>query len=57
MCLIILRHGKNGNHGDGSVLALLTSGSLIQGSQVSVHISGITAASGNFLTGCGNLTQ
>ena len=57
MGLIILRHGKNRNHGDGAVLALLTSGSLIQGSQVSVHISGITAASGNFLTRCGNLTQ
>ena len=57
MGLIILRHGKNRNHGDGAVLALLTSGSLIQGSQVSVHISRITAAARNFLTGCGNLTQ
>ena len=30
MGLIILRHGKDRNHGDGAVLALLTSGSLIQ---------------------------
>ena len=55
--LVILRHGQDRDHGDGTGLTLLASCSLIKGSQVGIHISGITAASGNFLTGCGDLTE
>ena len=57
MGLIILRHGKDRNHGDGAILALLTSCSLIQRSQIRIHISRIASTARNFFAGCGNLTK
>jgi hypothetical protein len=35
----IVRHGKNGNLGDGSVSALDTTGSLVDGGKIGVHVS------------------
>ena len=55
--LIILGHGEDGNQGDTAVFALLPSGTLIERSKVSVHITGISAAAGHFLSGGGDFTQ
>lgn len=35
----IVRHGENGDLGDGSVSALDSTSSLIDGGQVSVHVT------------------
>ena len=57
MGLIILGHGQDRDHGDASLLALLTSGTLIQRCQVSVHVTRISTATRNLFTGCRYLTQ
>ena len=55
--LIILRHGKDRDHSDRSVLSVLTACTLIHSSKVSIHITRISTTSRNFLTGCGYLTK
>ncbi len=57
MSLVVFGHGQNGNHGDGALLAQLTTGTLVHGSQVGVQIAGIAAAAGDFLLSSGDLTQ
>lgn len=47
----VIRHSENGDLGDGATPALHTAGSLIDGGQVCVHISGEATASWHFLSG------
>lgn len=47
----IIRHGENGDLGDGTTPALHTASSLIDGGQVCVHISRKATASWHFLPG------
>ena len=57
MGLVILRHGQDWDHGDGTVDAFLSSGTLIHGSQVGVQIARVSTTAGNLFPGCGDLTQ
>ena len=57
MGLVVLRHGEDRDHRDGAVFSLLPSRTLIEGSQVRIHVSGISAASRHFLAGGRHLTQ
>ena len=50
-------HGEDGDLCDGSLLALDPSGTLVQLCEVGVHVSGVTAPSGHFLTGGSDLTE
>jgi hypothetical protein len=54
---IIVRHGKDRNLSDRSITALNTAGTLVNGRQVSVHITGVTTTTGNFFSGSGNLSK
>jgi hypothetical protein len=53
----IVRHGKNGHLGDGAVAALDTTGTLVHGCQVSVHVTGVTTTTRYFFTGSRDLTK
>ena len=53
----VVGHGENGNLGDGAVATLDTSGTLVDGGQVSVHVSGVTTTTWDLLTGGGDLTK
>src|SRR5699024_6103972 len=55
--LVILRHGEDGDHGDGTLVAQLPAGTLIHGGKVGVEVTGIAAAAGDFLPGGGDLTE
>ncbi len=57
MGLVILRHGQNGDQGDGTGLADPAAGTLVHGGQVGVHIAGITTAAGHLFFGRRDLTQ
>ena len=57
MRLVILRHGQDRNQCNASLLAILSSGSFIQGCKVGVHISGISTTSRYFLTCSGHFTE
>lgn len=54
---IIVGHGQNGELGDGTVAAHDATGALVNGRQVGVHVTGVTAATGHFLTGGRDFTQ
>ena len=54
---IIVGHGKDGELGDGTVAANDTSGTLVNGGKIGVHVTGVTTAARNLLTGSGNLTE
>lgn len=54
MCTVV-GHGEDGDLGDGAAASLNPAGSLIDGCQVGVHVSGETSASWHFLSGCGHL--
>jgi hypothetical protein len=49
--LTIVGHGKNRNLSDGTVTTLDTSGTLVDGGQISVHVTGVASSSRNFFTG------
>ena len=57
MSLVIFRHGQDRNHGNGAGLASLATRALIHGCKVGIHITRITAASRNFLAGCGDFAK
>ena len=57
MGLVIFRHGQDRDHGDTSDLASLTACAFIHLSQVSVHVSGVSASSGNLFFRSGDLTE
>merc|ERR1719483_1884675 len=54
---IIIRHGKDWNLGDGTSLANDTSSSLVQGREISIHITRVTTTSRNFFSGSWDLTK
>src|ERR1700710_1874784 len=53
----IVRHGQDRNLRDGSISAFYTTGSLVDGGQVSVHVSGITTTTWDFFSSSGNFSQ
>jgi hypothetical protein len=53
----IVRHGENGHLGDGAVTALNTTGTLVHGGQISVHVTGVTTATRDLFTGSRDLTK
>jgi uncharacterized protein YcfJ len=55
--LTIVRHGENGDLGDGAVAALDTTGTLVHGSQISVHVTRVTTATRNLFTSSRDLTK
>jgi hypothetical protein len=55
--LTIVRHGENRNLGNGAVTALDTTGTLVHGGQISVHVTRVTTTTRNLLTGGGHLTK
>jgi hypothetical protein len=55
--LTIVRHGENRNLGNGAVATLNTTGTLVHGGQISVHVTRITTTTRNLFTGSGDLTK
>jgi hypothetical protein len=55
--LTVVGHGQNGNLCNGTVTALDTTSSLVDGGQIRVHVTGVTTTTGDFLTGSGHLTK
>lgn len=53
----IVRHGQNGDLGDGTVTALDTTGTLVHGGQISVHVTGVTTATRHLFTSSRDLTK
>lgn len=53
----IVRHGQNRHLSDGAIAALDTTGTLVHGGQISVHVTGVTTATGNLFTGSRDLTK
>ena len=54
---IIIRHGENGELGDGSILADDSPCSLVEGGQISVHIPWISSSPWHFFSGSRHLTK
>ena len=54
---VVVRHGENGDLGDGAVAAFDAASSLVDGGQVRVHVTRVTAATGHFFASGGNLAQ
>ncbi len=48
---VIVRHCQNGELGDRAVFALDTSGALVDGRQISVHVTGVATTARHLLTG------
>jgi hypothetical protein len=55
--LTVVRHGENGNLGDGTVTALDTTGTLVHGGQISVHVTRVTTTTRNLFTRSRHLTK
>lgn len=55
--LTIVGHGQNGHLCDGTVTALNTTSTLVHGGKISVHVTGVTTATGDLLAGSGDLTK
>ena len=55
--LTIVRHGQNRNLGDGAVATLNTTGTLVHGGQISVHVTRVTTTTRNLFTGSRDLTK
>jgi hypothetical protein len=52
----VVGHSQNGDLSNGSVAALYTTGSLVDGGQIRVHVTRVTTATGHFFSGSGDLT-
>ena len=57
MGFIVLRHGQNGDQGDGALLSQLPAGTLIDRGQIGIEVAWEAAASRNLLLGGRNLPQ
>lgn len=55
--LTVVRHGQDGNLRDGAIAALHTTGTLVDGRQVSVHVTRVTSSAGDFFSGGRDLTE
>lgn len=53
----VVRHRQNGNLRDTSVPAFDPTGSLVDRRQIRVHVTGVTASTGNFLSSGRDFTQ
>ena len=53
--LTIVGHGEDGDLGDGTVPALHTAGTLVDGGQIGVHVSREATASRDLFSGSGHL--
>jgi hypothetical protein len=47
----VVGHGQDGNLGDGTVPSFYTSSTLVDGGQISVHVTGVTTTTGHFFSG------
>mmetsp|Transcript_21553 Transcript_21553/g.38515 ORF Transcript_21553/g.38515 Transcript_21553/m.38515 type:complete len:353 (+) Transcript_21553:505-1563(+) len=54
---IVVRHGKNGELGDRTLTTLNTTGTLVDGGQIGIHITRVTTTTGHLFTSGGNLTK
>jgi hypothetical protein len=54
---IVVRHSQNGNLSNGAVSTFDTTCTLIDGRQISVHITRVTTSTRDFFSGSGDLTQ
>lgn len=52
---IVVRHGEDGQLGDGTVAPVHTSCPLVDGGQIGIHVPWVTTATGHFLTGSRHL--
>ena len=57
MCLILLRHGQDRYHGNRTVVAFLTSGSLIHRRKVCIKVSRIASSARNLFSRRGNFAE
>jgi hypothetical protein len=55
--LTIVRHGENRHLGDGAVATLNTTGTLVHGGQISVHVTRVTTTTRNLFTGSRDFTK
>ena len=53
----IVRHGQDGDLGDGAVAAFDSSGAFVDCRQICVHVSWVSATTGNFLSCGGDFTE
>jgi hypothetical protein len=53
----VVGHSQNRNLSDGTVTALYSTSSLVDGRQIRVHVTGVSTATGHFFTGSGDLTK
>jgi len=54
---VVIGHGEDGDLGDGPRPPNHPPGPLVDGGQIGVHVPGVPAAPGHFLTGGGHLWQ
>ncbi len=54
---IVVRHSKHRNLSNRTISALHTTGPLVDGGKICVHITGVTTPARNLLTGGGHLTE
>jgi hypothetical protein len=54
---IIIRHGKNGKLGDGSVNSLDSTGSFVDGGKIGIHITGVRSSTWDFFSGSRNFSE
>ena len=54
---VVVRHCQDGDLGDGTELALDSTGSLVDGRQIGVHVTGVSSSSWHLLSGGGDLSQ
>src|SRR5216684_2887037 len=52
MCHVVARHCEDGHLRDRTLGAVQSASSFIDGSKVSVHVSGVSSSSRNLFTGC-----
>jgi len=53
----IVRHGQDRNLCDGAITALNTTSTFVHGSQVSIHVTGVTTTTRNFFSCSGDFTK
>lgn len=54
---IIVWHGKNGDLSDGTILTVDSTGSLVDGGKIGVHVTWITSSTWDFFSGSGDFSQ
>jgi len=55
--LTIVGHGQNGNLSNGTITTLDTSGTFVNGGQISVHVTRVTTTTGDFFSGGRDFTK